>query len=374
MGKRTSPIITRLGISIFWKLPPVPYKTNWNSQFRLLLICFRMLTNLFYKEKVYFANIRIDKFLLTNVTLTIEYFFQHKLAIARYSSAKISKLRKIRLPLIKRSSVYNIVQKLSNSKVKLNSFYYFTPYVQRASNAFIAHVWRKKQLVESTVLSRRRTKVCTSPVSKRRNNSKVSKNGTYIIFNKILELRLKNFLEHLLASVFGLHFRLVLTNLANLFVRNTSKNITVGSNVFELIRIQLLYSIGSKKDGHNMFGLLTGIIITGCYISNSQLLLMWLTLKLSTLRKFDLYYTQTKLVSVFFFIIKNAFFLVNTLKGIRLQISGKLNGKMRASQRSFLIGTSISKQTFCNDVDYYSGEAYTYSGTINCQLWLLKHV
>jgi small subunit ribosomal protein S3 len=56
-------------------------------------------------------------------------------------------------------------------------------------------------------------------------------------------------------------------------------------------------------------------------------------------------------------------------KGIRIYITGKLNGKMRRKTYSFKYGSVTLQRITCN-LDYFKAISYTKFGTISVKVWL----
>lgn len=411
MGKRSSPIGYRLGVTLFWISPVVFQKSMYAFKNRINIICLQMLTNLFYREKIYFSKIGIQTFFSTNAVICIDYFlplatFKKPLNSAFPVNKTLKRrTRKKQVPILVNSPSY--IVRFASSIDIINCTYRISSYSWRSLVCRYRYLklykrWKKKKLekLKISVVSKRKPRLIFILKKKKlsrffryQKHRKYRENYTFYsssenvkrfrnykdinariqnFFVKFVELRLKNFLENLLTGLFLIGIKILFRNLVTIFQLRTMKRLTYIRNVFDLIRTQLLMNVLNRKDGHSIFWYLSGLIICGCYFTSSSLLLMWLTLKLSNLRKFDLHYTQTKLIALFFNVLKSVFFLLNTIMGVRLEIYGKLNGKMRASSRIFNVGRQIPKQSIFANIEYGSQEAYTYGGVLNCKLWLLK--
>ena len=56
--------------------------------------------------------------------------------------------------------------------------------------------------------------------------------------------------------------------------------------------------------------------------------------------------------------------------GIKIQIAGKINGKLRAKTRCFNVGLSVPAQALCSNIDYSLVEAFTYTGVFGIKVWV----
>lgn len=61
---------------------------------------------------------------------------------------------------------------------------------------------------------------------------------------------------------------------------------------------------------------------------------------------------------------------LSLFKGIRIYVTGKLNGKMRRKTYSFKFG-HINIQQICCNIDYFKSTSFTKFGTISVKVWLL---
>jgi len=57
-------------------------------------------------------------------------------------------------------------------------------------------------------------------------------------------------------------------------------------------------------------------------------------------------------------------------KGIRIYVTGKLNGKMRRKTYSFTFGRVALQRVICN-LDYFKSTSFTKFGTISVKIWIL---
>lgn len=410
MGKRTSPVGYRLGVTFFWESPVVFQNQLYAIKNRINLICLQLVTNLFYREKLYISKLGIQTVSLVNIVISLEYFLpltKYRVNVTtnnKWFKPKRTRRKKRISPVLVTSPQYivRIRRELDITQTSsLKNCYYWQTLMIKRYGLKIMKSWKKKNLNGIRVIFPRKVKsrirfllrkkhvsryfrqiysysipLSLSRKSKYKYKESLQRQSINInrlqrFFCKLVELRLKNFLENFLTIILTHHVKFLFYNLATIFQIRTARRKWI-QNVFEQVRTQLLMDTLNKKDGHQIFWYVSGLVICGCYFTSSTLMLMWLTLKLSRLRKFDLYYTQTKLIALFFTVIKNVFHLLNTIKGVRLEVYGKLNGKMRASARTFKLGYQIQKQGLCANIEYNVQEAYTYGGVLNCKLWLLK--
>jgi len=61
---------------------------------------------------------------------------------------------------------------------------------------------------------------------------------------------------------------------------------------------------------------------------------------------------------------------VTQIRGIKIKISGKMNGKLRANSQVFHIGIKVPSQTLNANITYSFLEAFTYTGVFGIKVWL----
>ena len=75
-------------------------------------------------------------------------------------------------------------------------------------------------------------------------------------------------------------------------------------------------------------------------------------------------------------ILKNYFNVIisskfSKIKGLKIKISGRLNGAPRANSKIIQIG-SIPLQSFNSLIDYHNSTAYTPNGSFEVKVWICQ--
>ena len=61
---------------------------------------------------------------------------------------------------------------------------------------------------------------------------------------------------------------------------------------------------------------------------------------------------------------------LSTLKGIKIKIKGRLNGRQRARHRILKIRKAIPVQTFQSKLNYSEATSFSKNGTLGIKIWL----
>jgi hypothetical protein len=114
------------------------------------------------------------------------------------------------------------------------------------------------------------------------------------------------------------------------------------------------------KDGINLF-------FTAFYQKKSaKILADFIGVQLKTMRKHKNFYNfLKKLIKNF---IHNKY---SSIKGIKIKISGRMNGAPRSKKVTMLAGT-MSLQSINNSVDYATAVSHTKDGTFGVKIWVLE--
>lgn len=186
-------------------------------------------------------------------------------------------------------------------------------------------------------------------------------------FLKILEFYLEDNLKIILNSP----IRVRLYNVLDYYNIHESNILTM----YMSILVKLF-----PKDQRSMYqGIKTHIfyIILGVLRKNSFLISKTFAIGLQKYKRSD------KVTSLFFKILREIFYLIplksksgETLRAeyLKIQISGKINGQMRAIKKvysfSYYKGKQVPVQTLNVPVDYSLSEAYTFAGVLGIKVWI----
>jgi len=88
----------------------------------------------------------------------------------------------------------------------------------------------------------------------------------------------------------------------------------------------------------------------------------------SQLKNFEKHNFFFKFIANAITVFKNSAAL--RFKGIKIKISGRLNGRPRARHREILVGDSISNFNFNSKVSYAESTAFTKNGTLGIKVWV----
>jgi ribosomal protein S3 len=84
--------------------------------------------------------------------------------------------------------------------------------------------------------------------------------------------------------------------------------------------------------------------------------------------------SKIKRHNFFFRFLKEALELIKInsllkLKGIKIQIKGRINGRPRAKKKTIIIGKNVPILSMVTDVDYSEKVSYTANGTLGIKVW-----
>ena len=78
---------------------------------------------------------------------------------------------------------------------------------------------------------------------------------------------------------------------------------------------------------------------------------------------------------LFFILKKTLNSLINLkfskIKGIKITVSGRLNGVPRSKSKTLQIGI-LPLQSFTSNIDYYNSTSYTSNGTFGVKVWICE--
>ena len=165
-----------------------------------------------------------------------------------------------------------------------------------------------------------------------------------ILFFKVEQLRLESFLS----NFFIRHFKIKLHNIFNLplyfdFINLfPSSNKTTGVN-FTTLEFMLYLSCKLR-----VISIFSRYLAKSLELENRHRKILWSIIAAVTL--------LNKKLTLF--------------KGIRIYVTGKLNGKMRRKTYSFKFG-SVSTNKLSSRLDYFKASSFTKFGTISVKTWIL---
>lgn len=185
-----------------------------------------------------------------------------------------------------------------------------------------------------------------------KNNSLLSKkNLSYYVVTKILPVSLNLYIKNKKINI-------KLKSLNNSFLSKVQKKMVskLHFKKFKKILKNRLY-----KD-------LLKIMFISVYEKNSSKLLADIIAIYISKHKKKHYYIMSILKNYFNLIIFSKF---SKIKGLKIKISGRLNGAPRANNKIIQIG-SIPLQSFNSSISYHSATSYTPNGSFGVKVWICQ--
>lgn len=112
------------------------------------------------------------------------------------------------------------------------------------------------------------------------------------------------------------------------------------------------------------------LLLAGWYVTPG-VLLQWLSYTLAGIRKHSLTLSQKKAVLLFCAGLEQLVYRLGILKGYRLDLQGKFNGKERTLKVRYGNGRIPERQTLASSFNYTGIDVPTYAGAISLRLWLM---
>jgi len=178
-------------------------------------------------------------------------------------------------------------------------------------------------------------------------------------------IKLNNFLEQMLESL-----SLFLTKKLNIIIifQQVQKGLSLNFNNLtkldkKIIKNKFLLFRKYLKDP-SFKDLLHTLILTVKLKNSANLLSNYISTKLS----------KTKRQNQFYYLLKHILVIlqktkVSEIKGIKIKIKGRFNGKPRSSSKYIIIG-EIPVQTISKKIDFFESTSFTLNGTFGVKVWI----
>lgn len=161
-------------------------------------------------------------------------------------------------------------------------------------------------------------------------------------------------LERLLSKVLGIPVKIQLNN--NYYYNLTKKSKNINTKLF---RKMFYYSRKNKT-----FKAILDILNVATTLSSSYLIAQLIASEMEKTRR------HSGLFKMIENVLKNYLAAsTSNLVGVKFQIAGKINGKLRAKDKTFEVGLKVPTQRLNARVDYSFIEAFTYTGVFGIKVW-----
>ena len=209
-----------------------------------------------------------------------------------------------------------------------------------------------------------------------------------LLFQKILVIRLKNLVEEMLSS-FTRKINYVTLTLHVAVPRIRFFHFTFPLRPLRLFKVSKSSSlyylatmfprfIGKYYQFYALINLgeLMQLSILSFYYYQCRVLMQWLYRRLREVRKHDHRVSHKSFFYHFTSTVESIGILLGRLRGLRLSVSGKVNGVDRTTNYHIISGKQIPRQQLVVDanVQYTAASVPTYTGVLYIQLWLLLKV
>ena len=209
-----------------------------------------------------------------------------------------------------------------------------------------------------------------------------------LLFQKILVVRLKNFVEEMLGSftrkinyvTFTLHVAVPKIRFFHFTFPLRPLRLFKVSKSSSLYYLATMFPrfIGKYFHFYALINLgeLMQLAILSFYYYQCRVLMQWLYRRLKEVRKHDHRVSHKSFFYHFTSTVESIGILLGRLRGLRLSVSGKVNGVDRTTHYHIISGKQVPRQQLVVDanVHYTAASVPTYTGVLYVQLWLLLKV
>lgn len=122
---------------------------------------------------------------------------------------------------------------------------------------------------------------------------------------------------------------------------------------------------------YTFLSVFVGLVLSASYVRTPHVLLQWLWNYSARVKKHSLYITHRQLFNLFFTTLENSLLLVGILKGVRVEMVGKLYNSTRTRKQMVQFGKLFKRQTIFSDFIFTAKHIPTYLGVLGFRLWFL---
>ena len=355
MTKKTNSLIFRFGLSVLWKnkslntitfsniiqLENILYKELKKKNFKILYI----------KYDNNLVNIFVYNFLIENNNLKfkiIKYFFKQldiKRTVENFGISKIYIKWILKNIKIKKSK--KIIKNKNNQNISI-LWLFFSKYILYSL---------VKKIKNYNFLFFNKLFWILNCLFYLENKFRFIKNKKKIVKKYRLNLRKINGLIKF--KIFGIFLENIIFKFCKFFFKVKINNILLKKNFFINININKKY----KK--YNFIYTFNTIILSVIY-KKAKLISDYLSILIKKDKN------HKKVLTNFVLILEKLFFLgIFKLKGLKLRLSGKLNGNMRKSKYQYKLG-KVQLQTLKVILSFNMSISYTKFGAISIKTWILN--
>ena len=350
MGQKVNPNILRLGTFYDWDSI---YTEKKSSELAQLSFNDLNIRNFIYKalkdNGMLVSNLKVN-YTNTSINILIEYFLT--------TESKLS--QNLKTKKIKLLNENKIKTKKKPRLLKRKIINYYRYYYLKYQNLKLKNFKKKNLEVFKKLDQKSKNSLKLRRIEKLKilNSSEIIKKNTTI--NKIL---INSFLERLF-----LNFKLFNNQKVdlNLTFKQINKNIKqfITRNQIKFIKRIFINLRKYKKSKFFKKGL--NIIFSTIQSKSSSILLAeFISSQLKTLKRHNFFLRFIK-DSLSLFVNKK----FSNLRGIKIKISGRLNGRPRARHKIINIKKGISALTLKSNIDYSESTSFTSKGTLGVKVWL----
>jgi len=151
----------------------------------------------------------------------------------------------------------------------------------------------------------------------------------------------------------------------SLVFQNINKGLSVRLNNSKLKNLKnILFNLRFYKKNEFFRESFNVILVIFTKKNSAKLLSEYITYQLNLLKKHNYFLTFLKKTLIFMLSAK-----ISKIRGLKILISGRLNGVPRS--KSVIINAgSISSQTLKSNIDYYHSVSFTPNGTLGVKVWV----
>lgn len=347
MGQKTNPNIIQLNKTNAWNSN---YIEKTSKDFHLHTIkdieIKKFIVNFFKASGLIIQNCKLN---YANNNLTIFLMYQQTYnsigIIKEIDKEQNLKIKKEIIPLKK-----NMLQKQFYALKSIKNYFNYKNTVFYKQNTL------KKRLLLKKVNTIKRLKI----INFYKKYLSLKENKT--IANSFAKSFLNTLFNSL--SVFYINLNnitLIIKSLSN----NSSKNMNEKKFVNlkkKLIKLRKYQRNDFFKDGIN------SAFSTVTNKNSSEMLAVYIANTLKKLKRHNFFFKFLKTLLTIF-ITKN---LINTVKGIKIKIKGRINGAPRAKNKIINIGKAMPLFTIDSSINYAETTAYTANGTLGIKVWIYE--
>lgn len=348
MGQKVNPNILRLGTFYDWDSTYTEKKSSELAQLSFNDLNIRNFISKTLKDNGMLVSHLKIHYTNTSINILVEYFLNIESNLSQSLKSKKVKL----LPEKKIKKKSRILKKKTINYFRYYYLKYQTLKLKNLKKKNLEIFKKTSQLVENSLKLRRIEKV------KVLNSRKTVQKNTTI--NKIL---INSFIEKLFLNFKLFNNKKIDLNLTFKQInKNTKQFIT--KNQIKIIKRIFINLRKYKKSKFFQEGL--NIIFSTIQNKNSSVLLAeFISNQLKKLKRHNFFLRFIK-ASLSLFINKR----FSNLKGIKIKIKGRLNGRPRARHRIINIKKGISTLTLKSNIDYSESTSFTPKGTLGVKVWL----